>query len=224
MTLVVAAPGQDFLVLGADSRGVVESGGARVEINIMTKITPVTKYTAILMYGASEAGNQLVEKYKAGINPDLEGVTEVAENFCDFCQNEERKIKDVPRHPEYGWPLFGFLVCGLDKKDEKYRIPLIYTLKSYTGFRLGLCKPFAIEGKPWIAYYLFAKNYREDKTVNELCTLVAQSLYDTICIDGDVGGTIKLAIIDAEGLRELSDSDVRDCIEVWEFKDLKRIE
>jgi len=222
MTLVIAAPGKDFVVLGADSRGVVEAGGTRVEINTLRKLTPITKYTAILMYGASEEGNQLVEKYKASIKSSLEGVTSVAEDFCNFCREEEKKLADVPKHPE-AWSLFGFIVCGLNKTDDKYTAPFLYNLHNANGFRLGLCKPFAIKGKPMIAYYLFAKGYRDDMTVNELCKLVAQSIYDTTRIDGDVGGPIRLAIIDSDGLREISDSDIRDYIETWELKDLKRI-
>jgi len=222
MTLVIAAPGKDFVVLGADSRGVIQTETARVEINTMKKLIPITKYTAILMYGASEEGNQLVEKYKTTIKKDLEEATAVAEDFCEFCREEERKLADVPKHPN-AWSWFGFIVCGLNKIGDKYSAPLLYNLHNLNGFRLGLCKPYAIKGKPLIAYYLFAKEYRDDMTVDELCKLVAQSIYDTLCIDGDVGGSIKLAIIDADGLREISDSDTRDYIETWQLKDLRRI-
>jgi 20S proteasome alpha/beta subunit len=222
LTLVIAAPGNDFIVLGADSRGVIETGGSRVEINIMRKLIPLTKYTAILIYGAAEEGNQLVEKYKSRIKSELEGACAVAEDFCKFCQNEEIQVASVPKHPDYS-PFFGFIVCGLEKKNEQYSVPSLYNLHNYSGFRLGLCRPYAIQGKPIIAHYLFARSFKEDMTVDELCKLVAQSIYDTTRVDGDVGGAIRLAIIDHDGLREISDSDIRNYIETWELKDLKRI-
>jgi 20S proteasome alpha/beta subunit len=221
MTLVIAAPGKDYVILGADSRGVIQTEAARIELNIMSKLFPITKYAAILMYGASDEGNQLVEKYRKKMNKKKEGVTAVAEDFTRFCRKEEKELAGVPRHPE-AWRLFGFVICGLDKEGEAFKTPLLYHTDNLGGFRLGLCKPFAIRGKPLIAYYLFAKEFREDMPLNELCKLVAQAIYDTKSIDGDVGGTIKLGVIDAEGFREISDSDISDLIEEWQLKGLKK--
>ncbi len=43
MTLVVAVPGKDFIVLGADSRGtIIDAGGTRVEVNTIQKIIPIS--------------------------------------------------------------------------------------------------------------------------------------------------------------------------------------
>jgi 20S proteasome alpha/beta subunit len=221
MTLVIAAPGKDFVILGADSRGVADVGGGRAEINICRKIIQITKYTSILMYGASEAGNQLVEKYKDQIKPKLQDVSSIAEDFCRFCQDEERAIADVPKHPD-AWVSFGFLVCGIKTKNKK-TVPLIYNLRNFDGFRLGLCKPFAIRGKPLIAYFFFARDYREDMSFNEMSKLVAQSIYDTMQIDGDVGGSIRMVIIDSDGTREIPDSDVQNYIETWAVRNLQRI-
>ncbi len=221
MTLVIAAPGKDFIVLGADSRGVIDFGAGRIEVNTHKKLIQLTKYVSVLMYGSSEEGNQLVEKYREQINPKLEHVDKVAQDFCKFCQNEERAIADVPKNPE-SYVSFGFLVCGLKVKDGKCS-PLIYSLHNDNGFRLGLCKPFAILGKPLIAHYLFAKEYVDDMTVEKLCILVAQSIYDTMQIDGDVGGQIRISIIDSEGARELSDTDVNSQYETWSLKKLKKI-
>ena len=225
MTLVIAAPSEDFLVLGADSRGVLDSGDARIEINILKKIVPVTEHVAILMYGGAEEASQLVEKYKSILEKDeekIDGVTLVAENFCEFCREEERKLVGMP-HYEENVTYFGFLVCGMDKIGERFSKPLIYILSNYNGFRLGLCRPYAIQGKPIIGLYLFSKNYNADMTVDELCRLVAQSIYDTMCIDGDVGGQINIALIDSDGMRELSNPDVKKLYETWQMRDLRRI-
>lgn len=221
MTLVIAAPGKDFVILGADSRGVIDVGSGRAEINVYKKIIQVTKYASIQIFGSSEVGNQLVEKYKEQISPKLLNVNSVAEDFCKFCQEEERAIANVPRDPDY--PIsFGFLVSGLKIKSGNVT-PLIYTLQNLTGFRLGLCKPYAIRGKPLIAHYLFAKNYVDEMTINDLCELVAQSIYDTMQIDGDVGGQIRMSIIDVDGTREIPDSDVSTYVETWDLRNLRRI-
>jgi 20S proteasome alpha/beta subunit len=86
-----------------------------------------------------------------------------------------------------------------------------------------LSKPYAIEGKPLIAHYLFTKDFKNNMTIDELCKLVSQSIYDTMAIDGDVGGKIRLAIIDDEGIRELSDSDTKNYINEWQNKNTVRI-
>jgi 20S proteasome alpha/beta subunit len=225
LTLVIAAPSKDFLVLGADSRGVLDSGDARIEINILKKLIPVTKHVAILMYGGAEEATQLIEKYKSNLEKNektIDGVSLVAEDFCKFCRDEERKLVGLPFYEE-NIEYFGFLVCGMDKIGESFSKPLIYILSNYNGFRLGLCRPYAIQGKPIIGLYRFSKYFHEDMTANELCQLVAQSIYDTMCIDGDVGGQINIAIIDSDGMRELSDPDVNKLYETWQLTKLRRI-
>ena len=221
MTLVIAALGKDFVILGADSRGVIDAGLGRAEINIYQKTIQITKYASIQLYGHAEEGSQLVEKYKAQIKRRLQSVDLVAEDFCKFCQDEERAIADVPKDPAFRIS-FGFLVSGLRIKNGK-GTPQIYNLRNLTGFRLGLCRPYAIRGKTLIAHYLFSMYYRNDMTINDLCKVVAQSIYDTMHIDGDVGGPIRMTIIDSGGTRELSDSDVNAYIETWDLRNLRRI-
>lgn len=220
MTLVIAVPGKDFVVLGADSRGVIEVGSGRADLNNCQKIIQITKYVSFLMFGASEEGNQLVEKYKAQIDPAIEDVKSVAEDFCKFCQEEERSLMDVPMTDSVS--NFGFLVCGLRIKDGQVT-PMLYTLRNGNGFRLGLCKPYAIKGKPMIAHYLFSKDFKDEMTVDEACKLVAQSIYDTMQIDGDVGGPIRITVIDSEGTRNIQDSDVQDYVETWTLRNLQKV-
>ncbi len=217
MTLVIAAQGRDFVVLGTDSRGTLqELGGTRVEINIVVKLVPIAKHVAILLYGEAQLANYLIEKFRSTLKRQTFGVREIAEKVANICREETKKVKDVQAHPRY-FPNFGFVIAGLNKSGEKYNVPRCYSLRSATGFRLGsYTEGFAIEGKPIIALYMFAKNYRSDMQVDELCGLVAQALYDTMRIDGDVGGEIKMAIIDSAGLRELDSRDIRrDLIREW---------
>jgi len=212
MTLVVAAPSRNFLVLGADSRGTVQdSGGARVEMNQMKKIVPLAKHVAVLLYGAADQGVYLARKFLPA-NRNIDGVTKAAEKFADFCRDEIRKVSDVPR--QY-FPLFGFIVAGLDRRGNSYSIPACYRFDSASGCMLGSPDPYAIAGKPFIAQYLFEQRYAENMGVDELCALVAQCIYDTICVDGDVGGRIRVAIVDEVGFRERPFKHVKASIKQW---------
>jgi 20S proteasome alpha/beta subunit len=223
MTLVIAAHGTDFVVLGADSRATVESGGTRVEINIMEKITPMTKHVAILLSGEAEVGDRLVEKFKLSLRRQDDGATLIAERLTEFCREDARQLAGVPTHPSY-FPNFGFIIAGLDKRGSKYRVPRCYRLDSLSGFRLGLSRGFAVDGKPMIARYLFAKNFQWGMQLDELCRLVAQAMFDTMSIDGDVGGKIRMGRIDPTGYTEIPETDIKnEYITSWDVERLRRI-
>jgi len=51
--------------------------------------------------------------------------------------------------------------------------------------------------------------------VNAMTELVAQALYDTMNVDGDVGGDMDVMIIDGEGSRTLLKEDLPDLITAW---------
>ena len=216
MTLVVAAHGKDFVVLGTDSRGTIQDtvGGTRVELNIMNKLIIIAKHVGILMYGSAHQADYILDKFKSTLQGKNYSATKIAEKLAKICRQEAREVNDVPTT---SIPSYGFIIAGLDKDDGEY-VPRCYSLYSGTGFRLGMSKyGFTLEGKPMIAYYLFAKEYKKEMNVPKLCELVAQALYDTIKVDGDVGGKIRIAIIDSHGLREASGPDINDWIEKWEL-------
>ena len=214
MTLVVAAPCANFVVVGADSRGTIQDiAGNRSEINIMEKIIEVGTHVVILTYGDSDSSNYLVEKFKDQCN-NIDGVTRVAEQFASLCRDEMSKIRSVPHLPNF-FPNFGFIIAGLDKVNRKYTRPRCYNLKSITGCMLGRPLPFAIDGKPFIAHYLFAQKFHPNMELDDLCALVAQVIYDTMSIDGDVGGKIKIGVINQTKFRELLYVDVKRSIRQW---------
>jgi 20S proteasome alpha/beta subunit len=221
MTLVVAAPGSDFVILGADSRGTIQDqGGTRVEINIVKKLIPVSDRVAIMVYGAANESIHLVERFQSSHQDRSSGVTEIANDFAAFCRDEARLLADVPR--EYN-PSFGFVIAGLDKQGRRY-VPRAHSLRSGNGYWLGSYPHYAVEGKPMIALYLFTTYYREGMTFEELCKLVAVVLNETRKIDGDVGGRLRMAAIDMDGFREISNQDIRGYIREWEKNRLIRNE
>ena len=216
MTLVIAASGQNFMVLGADSRATIQDeSGNRVEINTVKKIIPVAKHVAVLIYGEADESIYFVKRFKF-LNKSIDGVSKVAEKFAEFCRKEMQKVKDVPKHPQY-FPMFGFIIAGLDpaKTGRGYSIPRSYTLKSYNGFMLGRPDPVAHGGKPFIALYHYNQLYNEEMSKDELVQYVAQCIYDTMAVDGDVGGRIRISIIDSDGMIDRPYQYVRRGIRQW---------
>jgi 20S proteasome alpha/beta subunit len=225
MTLIIAAEGKDFVILGADSRATIESrgGDTRVEINFMNKITKVADHVAILLAGEAEVGDRLIEKFKLSLKRNEDGVSCIAEKLADFCIDDSRRLIGVPTHPNY-FPDFGFIVAGLDERRSKYKVPRCYTLDSMTGFRLGLARGFAIDGKRMIAYYLFAKEFEHGMEFEDVCRLVAKAINDTKSIDGDVGGGIRMARIHSSGYTEVPEADIQnEYIVPWDVEKLQRL-
>ena len=192
MTLIIAAQGKSFVVLGADSRETVEprvSGFApmRVEVNIAQKIINVSPHSAVLICGDAGQAQYVLHRFIDDRDDVDADASQIAEDFKEFCRQEARAVADVPKYPNY-FPDYGFIIAGLDKSRGRFKIPKCYTLQSTQGFRMNYGKEgFALEGKPMLAYYLFEKHYeRTDKEEPDaLCELVGRTLYDTRRIDGD---------------------------------------
>ena len=216
MTLIIAAQGKDFVVLGADSRGTIQNdSGTRVELNIQQKLIKINDRSGVLLFGAACRASYLVEKFKQNLKSKKKNVTDIAEDLASFCRNEERILSDIPA---YSPPQFGFIIAGIDKSGKKIT-PKCYSLISTSGFRLGLYdQGFGIEGKAIIAYYLFAKNFvkKEKRGLDDLIRLVVGALYDTMNVDGDVGGKINIAIIDGYGMRNVPPMDINAKIDRWQ--------
>ncbi len=215
MTLIIAAQGKNFVVLGADSRETVEPrissfAPMRVEVNIAEKIVPLSRHSAILVCGDTGQAQYLVERFMTEREDVDAGVSSIAEEFKEFCRQEARKVADVPKYPNY-FPDYGFIIAGLDKTGKRFRVPKCFSLQSAQGFRMNLAKEgFALDGKPMLAYYLFEKHYSrtEKDDPDALCELVGKTLYDTSRIDGDVGGTLRMALIRQDGFDWIPDTDV----------------
>jgi len=76
MTLIIAAQGKDFLILGADSRGTIEDiAKNRLQVNLMTKLYEITNRTGVLVAGAGDQAIYLIEKFKKQISNPNEDVS-----------------------------------------------------------------------------------------------------------------------------------------------------
>ena len=213
MTLVIAAKGADFVVLGADTRGTtLDPSGNRVEINSFRKISSVNTRVAVLLHGEASAANYLLDQLRAERSIDRLGVSQVAQKLYKLGTAQMRET------PPSAWklmPQFGLIVAGVDRPPRHVAVPKCLGLSTSDGFWPHSYDHFAIRGKPLIANYLFAQRYKEDLVVNAMTELVAQALYDTMNVDGDVGGDMDVMIIDGEGSRTLLKEDLPDLITAW---------
>jgi 20S proteasome alpha/beta subunit len=215
LTLVIAAEGKDYVVAATDSRGTIEDGaGNRVELNMVQKLFRINDHAIILLYGETGQAQYMIDELEIANRFDPgSGVRHIAIEFGKLCRREAKEWRDVPTHPRYN-ASFGFFVVGLDEENGAFTKPRIYELNCQRGFKMELGRDgFLINGKPMIAYYNFAKRYERDKPLLETCRLVAQSFHDTIEVDGDVGGRIRMAILDSTGEREPDRHIIEEYIE-----------
>lgn len=228
MTLIIAAHGSDsgrnnFVILGADCRGVVESSGSRAELNIMNKLAKLADHVGILIAGDGHIGNYLVERFtEENADNNIDGISNVAEQFSEFCRQQFRSINDVPT---IELPAVVFIIAGLDEINGQYQHPKIFISSSNNGFLLGRSPtPYEIQGKPFIALYKFAKRFEENKnSINKLSKFIAQSIFDTHEIDGDVGLPSWIARITLDGYEKLTERDARELYATWEEQRLDLI-
>jgi 20S proteasome alpha/beta subunit len=215
MTLVIAAQGEDYVVVGADSRTTLKTGQYSQGVDMAQKIIELTKHVVVLLFGAAESATYLALKFQRELTKEkskLDGVTKVADRFADFCRNEFRD-NDIPLG---SLPAWGYIVTGLDPEKGRYRLPRSYILRSNLNFAGGEGGQITIDGHPFIASYKFEREHRNVKNYNDLCSLVAQSIYDTRAVDGSIGGRITIAIIDSKRVRRYSGTEVKQMIDSWE--------
>lgn len=207
MTLIVAAQGEDFVIVGADSRGTItDMAGNRMELNLQLKIEKITEKATILLAGSAYQADYLIEKFKSTEKISDQDVSEIAESFAAFCRNEERIYSDITRkHPDYK-----FIIAGLKKVSKGKYVPRCYKIHGENGYRVGVYKQgFGLEGKPLLGYYIFSKKYEKSKNdLDNLIDLVVEVLYETSNVDGDVGGELRLSIIDERGTRPVQKGDI----------------
>ena len=206
MTTVIAALGKDFVVLGADSQGTLDAGGARTESKDLVKLKRINEKVGVLYSGDVNAAEYLIDKFQNKLKNSKDNVTKTATDFRHMC------IKEYNEHAGLEatyLPDCNFIIAGLDINGNI--IPKCYSMDSSSGFKMGKYPSgYGIGGKPFVARYLFRKRYGEGKSLDDLCQLVGQAIYDTKKVDGDVGGQIRMAIIDNEGFRNVPENDVYD--------------
>ena len=221
MTLITAAEGNEFVVLATDSKGSwIDGSGTRIDSINAEKLIPLSKYSCVLIADDAEVGLQLVEEFKKQFKNNNLGITKIVKEFSKFCKKEISHISDSISPSNPAFPSVVFIVAGLDKERKKY-IPKINILRSERLFYPGRVKEKAADGKPMIAHYILNKEYDKNYSQEDMCFLLGKVMVETVKVDGDVGGKIRMAIINQKGVRILPDNIVD--IYVTDKESYKRI-
>jgi len=203
MTLVIAAKGENYIVVGADGRGIREDESHNRSLtNFHEKLIKLNEHNCVLIAGDAEKGTYLTEKFKPLVKPS-DDVDTILKKFSTFCREQFKIVyKTVHLNAQ---PDIIFILAGFVKEMKKKKAqPRIYVLRSYDYFTIGETKHYIIEGKRIIAEYLFFKKpYSVDILEKDMVKLVFNCLYDTEKFDGDVGGTYIIKTISEWGLNEL---------------------
>lgn len=216
MTLTIALQGKDCLALGCDSRGTFGDPrvGAMAIIDVMLKTSVLAPHVGVLMSGAGEMGDALVEEFlrnqrSAGAVSD--GATEVMGIFrAHIAERWDAYFANVPFQNR---PVCVFTVAGLDEVEEGYTSPVIYTLLSQFGFAPSVHRyGFACTGVPTFATYILNRRYDRNASVEELAGLVAFAIKETASQDQRVGGPIIITTITSGGIKELSEDKIKELL------------
>lgn len=213
MTLVTAAQGKDFIIAGVDSRGTFgHPDVAFSSYDVMEKIVPVAPHVVVLTYGAGEVGDNLLDEFRRSLQQPIDGVSEVVGSLQSFCLTRWNQwFANVPFQFR---PVVAYVIAGLDKTDERYCMPRIYTMDSRMGFAPAFHRyGWAHGGVPIYAIYIFGRRYKTDMSVEELAGLVAYAISETATQDLRVGGRIKMMKITPEGTQALSETEIRDLLD-----------
>jgi 20S proteasome alpha/beta subunit len=215
LTLVTAAQGRNFIVVGADSRGTFGSPDvAFSSYDVMQKIVLISPHVVVLSYGAGEVGDNLINEWRESLQQPIDGVRAVLQTLQAFCQ--QRWNQWFVSVPFQFRPVVAYIVAGLEKQDEDYSIPLIYSMDSRMGFAPAFHRyGWANGGVPIYAIYIFGRRYRPDMNVDELCGLVAYGISETATQDQRVGGAIRMMKILPTGTQELNETEIRNALDKY---------
>lgn len=207
MTLVIAAEGKDFVVLISDGKGMwTEEDGTRFESRNEDKMFKLSKYTCALIAGDSELGAEFIESFKLKNKGCANWpMRRVVKAFSKHCKKELGHLTDIVHPANNNFPDIVYVIGGMDKVGRKF-FPIINILRSQRNLcMVGRKRRNAAEGSPLIARYILSKNYSENLSLNEMCLLVAEAMAETITIDGNVGGKVRMSVVDKRtGVREFT--------------------
>lgn len=232
MTLIISAKGQhaekdgkdDFIVVGCDSRGVVEVENIiRTEINTSKKLFQLGDYCCIMLSGDEELGITLIKGFLEKTSVRGKGVSKIAQEFYQFAKKQCEEIDDFTLVTQKLFPDVDFIISGMDKQGKKFTKGKIFILRKSSLFFPLLIENFIPSGQSLLAFYLFEKyykSYKKSKTLDDMCFLVGQSIYDTQRINGNVGGDITVAVIDSKKFRILN---AQDFFKDWDNQELDQI-
>jgi len=203
-TLVIGAQGNNFVVLGADSKGTLGDflGPIVIGSSRARKLTIISEHVVTAIYGVAEFGENLLRQFQDAKETDTDGVTNVLESLRVFCRDKWREwFRDVDVERQ---PFLGFMVAGLDKNQSgQYEIPRIYSIENALDFAPALHPyGYACRGIFPLATFIMDEKYREDMSVDEMSELVESTISRVAQTDPRIGLPVRMALVTAdEGAR-----------------------
>jgi 20S proteasome alpha/beta subunit len=208
MTIILTVHGKDFVILGSDSRGTDQlEDGSRVESNVVQKVWPAGEYIRVLLCGEGDYAYNLYDIFQARYGTSHVDVRDAANHLAEVAREDARQLKGVPGAFEYGSGI-GFIVTGLNFEREQVR-PMSFSMSSDDGYKLHLTQlGYCIDGKSPIPRYILVKHYDRQKIEDDLSRLAAHAICEVGSVDSDVGGNVRIAIIERAGYRDYTDKAV----------------
>lgn len=224
MTLVIALRGNEpsgepYIVLGCDSRGVMESPSTRTEVNKFKKVFEITKHAGVLVAGDGEKGLYLIDEFIRR-NPRDDGVSNLAKKFSKFAKNEFQRMDNFTLPTAKFFPLVDFIFAGMNKIRDRFIEPKIYMLRKTRLFSLSMAENFITDGNDLLANYFLEKFYKEEAEIDYALSVVANAIYDTQRVNSNVGGPINISVITPSGMRPI---DADDYYFTWEQQRMEEI-
>jgi len=196
-TLVIGAQGKNFMVLGADSKGMLGDlvGPIVIGSSRAKKIKILSNHVVAGTYGIAEFGENILHQFESVKETNLDGVTNVVESFRVFCRNkwnEWFRGIDIERQP-----FLGFMIAGLDESQSgQYDMPKIYSIESPLNFAPALHPyGYACRGIFPLATFIMDEKYQEDMSIDDLCNLVESTISRVAQTDPRIGLPVRIAVI-----------------------------
>jgi 20S proteasome alpha/beta subunit len=221
LALEISPPSGPQIIVGADSRGVHDYRILRMETNREEKLIQMGRFCCILISGDGEVGRGLVSRFKARYRRIPSEISRVAKLFSKFCRAEYRALAPYHSKNAKEFPDVAFILVGIERNHSTAETK-IFTIRSENMFFVGERKFYASDGSILLANYKISKMYEPEMLSDDAVKLVAQSIYDTTRVDGNVGLPINLAVIDrTTGFRFLSNPE--QYFTSWEDQKLRHV-
>lgn len=201
MTLIVAAAGKEMIVVGVDSMGTFgygESSHIVIEAPLRNKLKIVSDHVCLLIAG-DILGESIAEEFMRKVRAEkLDGASKVFNEFRQFCIGKWKEwFISADSIPAKEKKEVEFIIAGLDKEGEQFKIPKIFKISSDYSFAPRVYNHgFTCCGIEFLATYILSRGLKRDMERKDLCPLIAHSISETALIDGRVGGTIRIGAIE----------------------------
>jgi len=221
MTLAIALPACNGLVLGADSRvtSVQLIGGKPTQRtkDMSEKFLQVNRDIGVLTYGLSIPGYNGISRLAQAAKQNPHGrfttfdgiATEATGIFKEEFDNWLKQQQDPEQARKSG--MVGFMLAGYDSVESNQFKIASYQTPDFTKDE-KINTPF-LAGQWHISQYLIRKFHSPELSVDNLVDVAVFLFLQTMIVEETVGGPIQLATVNLEkGFQRLHEDDIQRII------------